>query len=385
MLPKSDFLLDPDVIFLNHGSFGATPREVFDAYQHWQRRLETQPVKFIARELFGYFKETREALGAYLNAKADDLVLVPNATFGVNIVAHSLKLNAGDEILMSDHEYGACYNTWLLNTQGSGVKIVEQKISLPLQSPEEIIEKFWQGVTPRTKVIFLSHITSPTALTFPVREICQRARQQGILTLIDGAHVPGQMPLDLAKIDADFYVGNAHKWMLSAKGAAFLHVKRQNHALLSPLVVSWGWGQNSPYSTGTKLIDDLEWWGTKDPSAALTVTTAIRFMQKHNWQTIQQESNILLTEALEKITAITQMPSAYTSNSYHQMAIAPLPLKTKSAVAFQTALYDQYRIEIPIIRWQGKVFARISIQAYNTAQDVQALANAVRALLPTYV
>ncbi len=382
MLTKSDFLLDPDIIFLNHGSFGATPREVFDVYQQWQRRLEAQPVKFIARELFGYFKETRETLGAYLNADADDLVLVPNATFGVNIVARSLKLEAGDEILMSDHEYGACYNAWLLNTQNSEVKIVEQKISLPLKSPTEIVEEFWQGVTPRTKVIFLSHITSPTALTLPVQEICRRARAAGILTLIDGAHAPGQMPLDLRAIDADFYVGNAHKWMLSPKGAGFLHVRRHNHALLTPLVVSWGWGQNSPYSTGTKLIDDLEWWGTKDPSASLTVKAAIEFIQKHDWRRVQEESNLLLTTALEKIAKITQLPPAYMENSYHQMAIAPLPLKTENAAAFQTALYNEHQIEIPIIQWQERVFARISIQAYNTAQDVDALVNAIRVLSP---
>jgi isopenicillin-N epimerase len=386
MLTKSDFLLDPDIIFLNHGSFGATPREVFDVYQDWQRRLEAHPVKFIARDLFGHFKETRETLGAYLNTDADDLVLVPNATFGVNIVARSLKLEAGDEILMSDHEYGACYNAWLLNTQGTGVKIAEQEIPLPIQSPEDVLEEFWKGVNERTKLIFLSQITSATAICFPVKEICKRARQAGILTLIDGAHAPGQVDLDLTEIGADFYVGNCHKWMLSAKGAGFLHVQKEHQNLLEPLVVSWGWGENSPYTTGSRFLDNLEWWGTKDPAAHLSVGVAIKFLEKNDWHTVRTYSHQLVTEALQKIQQITGLPPIYPSdhqNYYNQMAIASLPLGDNT-VGFQEALYAQYKIEIPIIRWKERSFVRVSIQAYNTPEDVDRLAEGIANLLPQF-
>ena len=215
---KSSFLLDPAIHFLNHGSFGACPLPVFEVYQSWQRRLENQPVFFLGRELAALQQEARQTLGVYLNAAAADLVFIPNATHGVNIIARSLigrpgsPLQPGDEVLTSDHEYGACDKTWQFLCQDSGVKYIRQPIPLPIETPETFIEQLWQGVTPRTRLIYLSHITSPTAQRFPIELVCQRARQQGILTLIDGAHAPGQIPLDLPAIGADFYTGNCHKW-----------------------------------------------------------------------------------------------------------------------------------------------------------------------------
>ena len=207
---KQHFLLDPDIHFLNHGSFGACPRPVFEAYQEWQRRLERQPVLFLGRELVGYEHQARQALGEYLHAEADDLVFVPNVTHGVNIVARSLSLGPGDEILTTNHEYGACDNTWEYLCRKSGTHYIHQPLPTPLESDEEIVAQLWQAVTPRTRLIFLSHITSPTAMILPVGAICQRARQEGILTLIDGAHAPGQILVDLEAIEADFYTGNCH-------------------------------------------------------------------------------------------------------------------------------------------------------------------------------
>ncbi|RPH55584.1 MAG: aminotransferase class V-fold PLP-dependent enzyme, partial [Chloroflexi bacterium] len=192
---KDCFLLDPEVVFLNHGSFGATPRPVFEAYQAWQTRLERQPVLFLGRELDGLLRESRQALGQYLNADADDLVYIPNATHGVNIIARSLDLKPGDEILASDHEYGACDYTWEFACKKSRSAYIHQEIPLPVQSEDEIVEQFWQGVSPRTKVIYLSHITSPTALRLPVEEICRRGREAGIITIVDAAHSPGQIPV----------------------------------------------------------------------------------------------------------------------------------------------------------------------------------------------
>ena len=210
---REQFLLDPDVVFLNHGSFGATPRPVFEAYQAWQRRLERQPVLLLGREVETHLAEARHTLATYLQADGDDLVYVPNATFGVNLVARSLDLGAGDEVLTTDHEYGACDRVWRFLGQKRGFRYVQQHIPLPTSSPEEIVAHFWQGVTPNTKLIYLSHITSSTALRLPVEAICQRAREAGILTLIDGAHAPGQIPLNLTEIGADFYTGNCHKWL----------------------------------------------------------------------------------------------------------------------------------------------------------------------------
>ena len=211
---KEKFLLDPEIVFLNHGSFGATPKPVFDAYQDWQRRLERQPVLFLGRELDDLLLMSRTALGRYLHAEAEDLVYIPNATHGVNIIAHSLHLQAGDEILSTDHEYGACDYTWESICNKHGVNYIRQSIPLPVDSDEEIIEQFIAGITPRTKAIYLSHITSSTAMRLPVEQICERARELGILSIVDAAHSPGQMPLDLQSLGADVAFGNCHKLSL---------------------------------------------------------------------------------------------------------------------------------------------------------------------------
>ncbi|OQY35834.1 MAG: aminotransferase class V [Anaerolineaceae bacterium 4572_5.1] len=382
---KKHFLLNPNVIFLNHGSFGATPRKVFESYQHWQHRLEQQPVQFVIRELYGHLRNARQKLGEYLHAPPDNLVFIPNATFGVNILTRSLKLHKGDEILASDHEYGACDNAWTFTCQETGTSLVHQSIPMPATSLEEITNQFWQGVTPRTKIIFISHITSPTALCLPVEEICKRARAAGIITIIDGAHAPGQIHLDLESLDADFYIGNCHKWMLGAKGAGFLYARKEMQSIIEPLVVSWGWGKNSPYTTGSDFLDNLEWWGTKDPAAYLSVPTAIQFQEQHNWETVRQKSNAILREALQKISELTGIPSLYPDDNeyFHQMAVAPLPPLNDPA-EFQSQLYAQYRIEVPIIKWNERSFIRISIQAYNSPEDINILLNALEDLLPNY-
>ena len=209
---KKQFLLDPDIIFLNHGSFGATPKRVLETHYDWQQRLEGNPVKFLDRDIKNHFKYAREVLGKYLNANPDNLVYVPNVTFAVNAVASSLELGAEDEILTTDHEYGACNKIWEFHCQKSGTKYIQQSLPLPIGSQEELLESIWSGVTSHTKLIFLSHITSPTAITLPVKAICERARENGILTMVDGAHAPGQIILDLLDLNADFYTGNCHKW-----------------------------------------------------------------------------------------------------------------------------------------------------------------------------
>src|SRR5947207_11322178 len=217
------FLLRPDAAFLNHGSFGACPKPVFETYQAWQREIEAQPVDFLARRINGLLAEARTRLGEFLGVSGDNLVFVPNVTHAINIVARSLDLQPGDEVLSTDHEYGASDRTWRFNCGLRGARFVRTPIPLPLPSDMEILEELWRGVTERTKVIFLSHITSPTAVVFPVAEVCKRARDAGILTVIDGAHAPGQVDLSLDALGADFYSGNCHKWLCSPKGAGFLY------------------------------------------------------------------------------------------------------------------------------------------------------------------
>ena len=379
---KQHFLLDPSVVFLNHGSFGATPKPVFEAYQNWQLRLERQPVLFLSRELDGLLKESRRVLGIYLNADADDLVYIPNATHGVNIIAHSLQLKAGDEILTTDHEYGACDYTWNFICNKTGSKYIHQPIPLPVHSEEEIVNQFWSGVTLRTKVIYLSQITSPTALRLPVEQICQRAKKAGILTVIDAAHSPGQIQVDLQALGADIVFGNCHKWMLNVKGSAFLYVKRELQHLIDPLIVSWGYNPTPETTTGSRFIDLLQWTGTKDPTAVLTIPTAIEFMQEHNWDEVRNECHNLLRQGIERICNLINMPPLYPLDSefYSQMGIAPLPLSNLAAL--KSRLYDEHKIEVPLVQWQDKQFIRISVQGYNSQEDIDALVNALQVLLP---
>jgi isopenicillin-N epimerase len=383
---KSHYLLDPHIIFLNHGSFGATPREVMAAYQEWQLRLESQPVQFMTRELLPALQHARQILGEYLNTDADNLVYIPNATYGLNIIARSLQLEPGDEILTTDHEYGACENVWNFMGQKNGTVFVKQSVPLPLASPADIADHFWQGVNPKTKVIFISHITSPTALRLPVDMICKRARAAGIVTIIDGAHAPGQIFLDLTDINPDFYFGNCHKWMQSPKGAGFLYAHRAVKSLLEPLVVSWGWGENTPFSSGSNYLDYFEWSGTNDPSAYLSVPAAIQFQARHHWSAVRQQCQQSLTAVLKRIEVLTGLESVYSVQAapFVQMAAVRLP-QVRDLSAFQSQLLQQYRIEVPCIEWNGGHFIRISVQGYNTEADLDALVTAIGELLPQNV
>ena len=221
--PESEFFLDPSITFLNHGSFGATPRPVFDAYQRFQLQLENEPVEFLGRQASTLLGQARESLAEYLHAEKDNLVFVPNATHGINIIAHSLNLGPGDEVLTTDHEYGAMDRTWQFLSEEKGFDYRPIEISLSVSSKENFVDELFETVKSRTKVIYLSHITSPTALIFPVKEICDKAREMNILTVIDGAHAPGQIDLDLSELGADFYAGNCHKWLCAASTFQPLH------------------------------------------------------------------------------------------------------------------------------------------------------------------
>jgi isopenicillin-N epimerase len=376
------FLLDPDVTFLNHGSFGATPRPVFEAHQQWQHRLERQPVQFLGTDIYSLLATARTRLGAFLNVAADDLAFVTNATTGVNIVARSLALQAGDEILTTDHEYGACDNAWQAACQKTGAVLVYRPIDLPVTTPDAILEHFWDGVTPRTKLIFISHITSNTALTLPVAAICARARAAGILTVIDGAHAPGQIPLDLSAIDADFYTGNLHKWVCAPKGAAFLYTRRDQQAQIEPLVVSWGWGPNPQNPSGSPYLDVLQWGGTADPSAYLTVPAALDFLDAHDWPVVRARCHELARQWLHRVCDLTGLEPPYPDGQgfYHQMALAPLP-PLDDAKAFKRRFYEQHRVEIPVTEWRGRAYMRVSVQGYNTQDDIDRCIAALQAEL----
>lgn len=374
------FLLRPDVIFLNHGSFGACPRPVFAAYQNWQLELERQPVEFLGRRFTDLMRSARAALAAYVGADPDDLVYVPNATTAINIVARSLPLHPGDEVLSTDHEYGAMDRTWRFICQKRGARYINQTIPLPLESPEQIVEAIWSAVTERTRVLFMSHITSPTALILPIAQLIQRAHSAGILTVIDGAHAPGQIPLDLKTLGADFYAGNCHKWLCAPKGSAFLFARRDVQHLLEPLVVSWGWQSDTPGPS--RFVDEQEWQGTRDISAYLTVPNAIQFQAEHNWLHVQQRCHALASLARHVISDLTGLEPLYPDSLDWYAQMITLPLPPCDPQELKQRLYDEYAIEVPIITWKERQFIRVSIQGYNTKADVEALTAALARLLP---
>lgn len=379
---RHQFYLEPEVIYLNHGSFGATPRPVMEAYQAWQHRLEAQPVRYLSRESRDNFRTAREILSAYLGADPVNLVFIPNATFGVNIVARSFDFQPGDEVLISNHEYGACENVFAYLGQRAGFRVIKQEIPLPLPPDKEIMEILWSGVTDKTRLIFLSQITSPTAVRLPVEKICQRARAAGIPVLVDGAHAPGQIKLDLQELGADFYTGNCHKWMMAPKGAAFLYIKPEYQDFIQPLVVSWGWGENCPYESDSRLQAILEWWGTTDPAAYFSVPAAIQFQEDHNWDEIRRRCREMLAGLLEKIVGVTGLPSIYGQNqdNFVQAGAALLPVDSHPE-ELKPWLYEKYRIEIPVIHWGDQWLIRPSVQGYNTQEDLDMLVEALKEYL----
>lgn len=372
------FLLDSSIIFLNHGSFGATPRPVFRAYQRWQRELERQPVEFLGRRHNDLMAAARAELAAYLGTSPANLVYTTNVTVALNIVARSLDLGPGDEVLTTDHEYGALDRTWRFLAQKRGFSYRRQPIPVPLTTSEAFVEALWQGVTPRTRVIFLSHITSPTALIFPVEAVVHRARREGILTVIDGAHAPGQVSLRLDDLGADFYGGNLHKWLCAPKGAGFLYARPEVQPLLEPLVVSWGWEAEVPGPS--RLVDYHEWQGTRDIAAFLAVPEAIRFQQEHDWPRVQAACHELARRALEAMTDLTGLPPLSGEAWFGQFVSIPLPEKV-DLVECKRRLYEEYRIEAPLLAWNEYKLLRVSFQGYNSERDLHALLRAMWALL----
>ena len=381
---KKHFMLDPKITFFNHGSFGACPKPVFDIYQRWQRELERQPVEFLGRRAISLLAESREKLADYLNCAARDLVYFPNPSTAINMVVRNLDLQPGDEILTTDHEYGAMDRTWRYFCAKTGARYVQRSVPLPVTTHAEFVENFWAGITPQTRVVFLSHITSPTALIFPVAEICRRAREAGILCIVDGAHAPGQIPLDLSALDADIYTGACHKWLLAPKGAAFLYARREVQAWLDPLVVSWGYDAEPGFGSGEQFIDYHEWQGTRDIAAFLTVPAAIDFQREQDWDGVRTRSRGLVRVAQEKIHALTGLPPicANPDEWLGQMVALPLPNGVDGAI-LKTRLYDEYRIEIPFTKYHDQSFLRLSIQGYNTMDDLNILFSALGELLPT--
>jgi isopenicillin-N epimerase len=376
---KDLFLLDPKVVFLNHGSFGACPKPVFETYQRLQTELERQPVEFLGRRIDELMAEARASLAGYLGCDEDELVYFPNPTTALNMLARNLDLHPGDEILSTDHEYGAMDRTWRFICQKRGARYLRQPMPLPITSSDEFEEMFWKGVTQRTRAIFISHITSPTALRFPVEGICRRAREAGLLSIVDGAHAPGHIPLNLQELGADFYAGACHKWLCAPKGSAFLYARRERQPMLEPLVVSWGWKADQP--SASPYVDHHEWQGTRDPAAFLSVPAAIAFQLEHDWSAVRKRLHQLVKETRQRINDLTGREPICPDSAIAGLQMFAAHLPDVNPVDLQRRLYDEHRIEVVVDAWNQQPLIRVSFQAYNVANDADLLLEALGKLL----
>jgi isopenicillin-N epimerase len=361
---KQLFLLDKQITFLNFGSFGACVRPVFQRYQQFQLELEEEPVQFMTVKGYQYLHEARTALSTYINCHEDDVVFVTNPSYGVNIISKSLNLKEGDEVLTTNLEYGACDKAWEYYCRKAGTVYKKQPLTLPISSNEELIEELFAGVSPRTKLLFISHITSATALRLPVEEIVKRAKQLGIMTFVDGAHAPGQIALDIKALDADIYTGACHKWMMTPKGSSFLYVARKLQPLFDPLIISWGY-------------DAHQLQGTRDFSAFLTIPSAISFMKENQWDEVAAKCRHLNEINIRPFSKILgTVPLAPVNDDFYAQ-MCSTPIKTTNAPLLQRTLFEQYGIEVPVMTLGKQSFIRYSIQAFNDQEDLTRLERAL--------
>ncbi|MEA1881106.1 MAG: aminotransferase class V-fold PLP-dependent enzyme [Candidatus Marinimicrobia bacterium] len=380
------FQLDSEITFLNHGSYGSCPKPVFDVYQDWQRKLEARPIKFMSEDVYEYLATSRQALGQYINCDKDDLVYMPNPTHAVANIIHNLDLGPGDEVLTTNLEYGACERAWTYDAEQRGYVYVKSEISFPIVDKESFCREFWNDATDHTKYIFISHITSGTGLILPIPEIVAEAKKRGIGTIIDGAHAPAHIPLDITELDPDYYTGACHKWLCAPKGSSFLYVKKERQEGMQPLVISWGWGgEYNEFKASTELhspslfVNIFQWQGTRDMSAFLTIPAAIQFQEKYNWEEAKERSRDLVRHTRDRINDCTGLAPICPEDWLGQMATILFPMDDPQG--FKNTLYDAYKIEIPVITEGNLTAVRVSFNGYNSQADADRLADVLKKLI----
>jgi isopenicillin-N epimerase len=395
---RDRWALDPRVIFLNHGSFGACPIPVLADQQAWRTRLESEPVLFLGRELEGHLDAARSALGGFLGADPDDLAFVPNATTGVGTVLRSLRFGPDDEILVTDHEYNAALNAVRFSAGRDGARVVVARIPFPISDPAQVVDAVLGAVTPRTRLAVISHVTSPTALVFPIAGLVAELKERGVDTLVDGAHAPGMLVLDLDAIGAAYYTGNCHKWMCGPKGSAFLHVRRDLQTEIRPLAISHG--ANARRVDRSRFRLEFDWTGTADPSAFLSLPAAIGFMGSllpGGWPEVMSANRDLARAGRDLICDALGVAAPAPDGMLGSMAAAPLPDRVKGvpepgAEAIERALFSTRHIEVPVMAWPVDAvddvaqvhpahLVRISAQRYNDLAHYAVLADALRELV----
>ena len=367
--------IDPAVIYLNHGAFGACPRVVLEAQARLRARLEANAMQFFLRDLEGLYDEALAALGAFVGADPADLAFVPNATTGVNAVLRSLRFEPGQEILVTDHAYGACRNALDWVAERSGARVVMARVPFPIVGPEEVEAAVLGAATARTRLALLDHITSPTGLVFPIARLVAALADRGIDTVVDGAHAPGMVPLDLRAIGAAYYTGNCHKWLCAPKGAAFLHVRRDRQPGLVPTTVSHG--LTVPRTDRSRFQLLFGWTGTDDPTAALCVPEAIRVvggLVPGGWPEVMDRNRTLVRAGRDRLCTALGIEAPAPDSMLGSLATLPLPDGPDQSL--QAALQTRDAIEIPVFAWPDapRRCIRLSAHLHNTIAQMERLA-----------
>jgi isopenicillin-N epimerase len=384
---RAAMLLDASVANLNTGSFGPLPKAVFERVTQLRRRLAEEPMDFLLREMPGHLRQARESLAKFLHADPYRLIFTANVTTSVNIVASSLMLTAPGEILLTDHEYGAMHWCWERAAQRRGLTLRTFPLPILATAPQEIVDAACKAMTPKTRLFFFSHVLSPTGLVLPAKELCAEARRRGILTLVDGAHAPAMIPLDLDDLAADFYGANCHKWLLAPTGAGFLYVGKGNEDRLQALQVSWGWrpdrtqlDQRDEFGS-TPRIRFYEFEGTRDICPWLAVPSALEFQHALGYDIIRGHNERLVQYVRNRFAGLASLSLATPTHAdLHGFLTAFRLPPSVDALAWRKALWQRFRIEAPVVERPEGLLLRVSTHFYNTEGEIDQLGRAVETL-----
>jgi isopenicillin-N epimerase len=376
---RSQWDLAPGVSYLNHGSFGPPPRPVQMARRAWQEQLDAQPMDFFVRRFEPAWFQARRRLAGLIGADEGNLVFAENATAAMNVLANSLRLQPDDEVLLTDHEYGAVQRIWRHAVESvAGASLGVAKLPLPIESSEQVVEAIFAAATGRTRLLVVSHITSATAVTLPVEPVVAEAKRRGILVCIDGPHAIAQLPLELERLGCDFYCASCHKWLSASFGSGFLYVAPQHHAAIRTPQLSWGRLPPAPLDVWS---DEFLWTGTRDPSAYLAVPAAIDFLEQVGLERFRRHTHALARYARQQLVELTSLTPIVSDSPDWYGCMAHVPLPPGDARALQQQLWAEYGIEVPIISWGERRWIRVSCHLYNTCREIDRLVDAVRRLV----
>ena len=389
-----NWLLDSETLYLNHGAFGACPRRVLEVQSQWRARLERQPLQFLVRELETEMDAARGVVARFVGADADDVVFLPNATSGVNTILRSLVFRPGDELIVTDHEYNACRNALDFVAERSGARVVVARLPFPFRNTDEIVAPVLECVTPQTKLALVDHVTSQTGVVLPIQKIVEALSARGVDTLVDGAHAPGMVPLNLNQLGAAYYVGNCHKWLCAPKSAALLHVRRDKQKNIRPLSISHG--ASSARRDRSRFLIEFGWQGTFDPAACLSVPEAIRFIGSQlpgGWPAVMARNRALALAARKTVCDALEIAPPCPEAFIGSLAAVPMPRASNNELPglpcneypLQDVLRRKYRIEVPIISWPAAPHRvlRLSAQLYNSLPEYEQLAGSLMTELRT--